>query len=292
MVADETTTPESDESDGAAAPPSAPEDPSLLHAAIAALHQRRNAPATLDTPPSFELDRRASVREERWLRAELARIDERAAEAPSDAHALAAWLRARAAECDDPLLEWLELEAPMPAMRFFLEQELASEVVVTDDVVALASRGLDAGSRDVLAQVEEGWPSVAPLVEPLALDASRGLPESLARGNLMASLAYLRRYGVHAVGALAVAAVAERAKWRRVRAGLARLGMPRPGDVEAARAVDLLELAALAGGDARLARWLAEGALVRVALDRRALAACRRALDVDLDVGRAASRLA
>lgn len=253
------------------------EDPVLLHEALAALHGRRHHPATLDAPPTFELDRRVSLREERWLREERARVVEGAAHAPSGANALAWWIEASAADLDDPLLDHIAQRATLSEMRFFLEQERAAEVPI-EEVVSLAARGLGQGPREALAQLHVGWPSVAPLVGELALDTERTLPESLARANLLLSLAYVRRYAIHALGALAAAALSHRSIWARVREGLARLGIEvAHGDDR----IDLVVIAALASGDRDRARWMAEGARMRLELDRRALAACREALGQD-----------
>lgn len=164
--------------------------------------------------------------------------------APSDPDGFVRWfeeLCATGPGQGDPLFPWLAEHAPLPAMRWFLEQEVAGEAGF-DDLVALTQVKMP--ERPKLELARNYWdemgqghstgmhgPLLARLSGALGLRpaAERVVWESLALGNLMAALAANRRYAYHAVGALGVIELTAPGRAASVNAGLKRLGVP--GDV-------------------------------------------------------------
>ncbi len=238
-----------------------------------------------------------------WLEHERAAIADRAAEAPSDPEGFLAWfeaLRESGPGQGDPLHPWLADHADLEQMRWFLTQEVAGEAGF-DDLVALTQ--LRMPDRPKLELARNYWdemgngkavgmhgPMLMKVAEELALDPDPDavLWEALAVGNLLAGLAFDRRFAYHAVGALGAVELTAPGRTALVEKGLRRLGISSTGrryfavhatlDIKHSAAWDAEVLAPLVEADPRNARPIAEGALMRLAAGGRSFAAYRREL--------------
>lgn len=185
----------------------------------------------------LEAETRIRMDEERFLQACRLEIAARAATAPEDPTSFVAWfveLRETGPGQHDPLFPWLESEASMSQLAWFLTQEVAGEAGF-EDLVALTQLKMPTQAKLELARnywdemgrgTEAGMhgPMLARLAEALGLDLSaEPVPEALALGNLLAGLAFNRRYAYHAVGALGAVELTAPDRARRVNLGLKRL---------------------------------------------------------------------
>ena len=144
----------------------------------------------------------------------------RASQAPRDAQGFVAWFEdpeRTGPGQHDPLFAWLEHEATLDGMKWFLRQEVAGEAGF-DDLVALTQVKLPTRAKLELArnywdEMGQGHvsgmhgPMLARLAQELRLDPRDGTElvwEALALGNLMVGLAADRRYAYHSLGALGV----------------------------------------------------------------------------------------
>ena len=163
----------------------------------------------------------------------------RANEAPRDATQFVAWfeaLRANGPGQHDPLFPWLEHEASLAELRWFLRQEVAGEAGF-DDLVALTQLRMPEQPKLELAR--NYWdemgrgsasamhgPMLARLADALELDRSTDpVDQAIALSNLLAGLAFNRHYAFHAVGALGVIELTAPDRTRAVNLGLKRLGV-------------------------------------------------------------------
>ncbi|WP_053239123.1 iron-containing redox enzyme family protein [Sandaracinus amylolyticus] len=277
--------------------------PDALHKLLSELNARRLRPATPDTPPFFERDHRLAEIEERFLQRERAVIAERARQAPTNADEFVAWfesLEESGPGQHDPLFDWLANDADLPSMRWFLEQELAGEAGF-DDLVALTQRKMDVTPKLELARNywdemgvghEDGMhgPMLGRLAQELELDPVKHpiVWESIALGNLLMGLAYNRRYAYHSVGALGAVELTAPGRCVLVERGLARLGLSGAArryyalhaviDRKHSERWDRDVIKPLVAKDARLGRWIAEGALMRLEAGRRTFERYKREL--------------
>nr|MBA3541073.1 iron-containing redox enzyme family protein [Deltaproteobacteria bacterium] len=195
---------------------------------IPALHQQlaaKNADRlTARLPGAAWLDELAEEHELRVLEGQVielerAEVRERAATAPTDPDGFIAWfdeLERTGPGQYDPLFRWLETEATLQQMRWFLYQELAGEAGF-DDLVALTQ--LKLAARPKLELARNYWDEMGrgneagmhgPMLSRLAAELSLSelsrntqlVWESLALGNIMIGLAANRRYAYHSLGAL------------------------------------------------------------------------------------------
>src|SRR5690606_2368534 len=125
-------------------------------------------------------------------------------------------------------------------------------------------------------------PMLDRLVEELALDPDpdRVVWEALAVGNLLAGLAFDRRWAFHAVGALGAVELTAPGRTAEVEKGLRRLGISSAGrryfavhsvlDVKHAEAWNAEIIVPLVEANPGVARAIAEGALMRLAAGARA----------------------
>lgn len=282
-------------------------DPERLHPRLAQLNARRLRPATPEQPPSFERERELAEIEERFLQRERAAVLDRARAAPTTPDAFVEWfeaLEARGPGQHHPLFQWLASDADLESMRWFLEQELAGEAGF-DDLVALTQRKLDAIPKLELARNywdemgvgrEEGMhgPMLGRLAEELGLDPVHRpiVWESIAVGNLLMGVAYNRRYAYHSIGALGAVELTAPGRCLLVERGMARLGISGAGrryyalhaviDRRHSAQWDREVLRPLVARDPSLARWIAEGALMRLEAGRRTFERYRRELGVAL----------
>jgi hypothetical protein len=243
-----------------------------------------------------------SLVEGAFVERERAAIAARAAAAPRDVEGFVSWfeeLKETGPGQNDPLFPWLADEAPMEAMRWFLQQEVAGEAGF-DDLVAMCQVKMPTQAKLELARNywdEMGRGAEAGMHGPMLADLARALwleptientvAPSLALGNLLVAFSANRRYAYHAVGALGVVELT--APWRaeRVAEGLKRLGVGKERkyfalhatlDVKHSEAWNAEVLRPLVGEDPDCARFIAEGALMRLEAGRRCFEAYRAEL--------------
>ena len=190
-----------------------------------------------------------------------------------------------------PLFDWLASDANLTDMRWFLTQEAAGEAGF-DDLVAYAQVKLPAQAklecaRNYWDEMGHGKESamhghmLERVVHDLNLQPSieTTVWESLALSNTMLGLATNRRYAYHALGALGVIELTAPGRVAKVSAGMKRLGLPARTrayfdlhaalDVSHARAWIREIIRPLVAADPSCARFIAEGALMRMVCGER-----------------------
>jgi len=217
-----------------------------------------------------------------------AEVADQAAEAPTDPDAFIAWFDALeqwAPGQNDPLFPWLAERAPMEAMRWFIEQEVAGEAGF-DDLVAMTQVKMPTAAK--LEMARNYWDEMGrggeagmhgPMLDRLA-KALKVRPRiettvwpALALGNLLIAFATTRRYAYHAAGALG--AVELTAPWRAhlTAEGLKRVGVGKERlyyalhstlDVKHSDDWNAEVFRPLVAADPDCVRYLAEGALIRL----------------------------
>jgi hypothetical protein len=275
-----------------------------LHRLLARTNAERLRPRG---PDETVLDATAALRwEAEFLAQERAAVAAVAATVPTDAAAFVRWftaLETRGPGQDDPLFPWLAGQASLADLRWFLTQEAAGEAGF-DDLVALAQIKLPV--RPKLELARNYWDEMGrgtadgmhgrmldELVGTLGLEVAIDTTvwPALALGNLMVGLATRRDHAYHALGALGVIELTAPGRVAQVAAGLQRLGLGarerRYFEVHAvldrkhAAAWNAEVLAPLVAGEPRTARWIAEGALMRLTAGARCFACYRRMLALD-----------
>lgn len=261
------------------------------HDRLMAYGRQRLSPATPDAccaDPALEAELVAA--EVHFIEQERAAIRPLAACAPTDAAGFIGWwetLRDAGPGQDDPLFCWLESEADLEAMRWFVYQELVGEAGF-DDLLALTQLRMPVTAK--LEMARNYWDEMGrgrahamhgPLLDRtgqiLEIDDLSSCPivwPSRALANLMVGLAFNRRYAYHSVGALGVVELTAPGRTRKVANGLKRLGLPKEASYYFAlhATVDLAHsdawvknvLTPLVEEDASRAQWIAEGALMRL----------------------------
>ncbi|MES2402034.1 MAG: iron-containing redox enzyme family protein [Pseudomonadota bacterium] len=190
-----------------------------------------------------------------------------------------------------PLFDWLAGEATLADMRWFLTQEAAGEAGF-DDLVAFAQVKLPAQAklecaRNYWDEMGHGKESAMHgqmldrVVQDLALKPSieTTVWQSLALANSMLGLAMNRRYAYHALGALGAIELTAPGRVGKVSAGMKRLGLPHRTrayfdlhaalDVSHAQAWIREIIRPLVDADPECARFIAEGALMRMVCGQR-----------------------
>jgi hypothetical protein len=160
---------------------------------------------------------------------------------PDDVDGFVAWyedLKETGPGQGDPLFPWLAEQASREEMLWFITQEVAGEAGF-DDLLAMTQVKMPTTAK--LEMARNYWDEMGrgrekgmhgPMLERLAayleVDASpeHVLPESLALGNMMLTLARHRQYTYHSVGALGVIEMTAPTRAGYVDAGLKRLGIP------------------------------------------------------------------
>lgn len=221
------------------------------------------------------------------LRAEIA---PRAAQAPRDAAAFVVWFEALKQDGPgqaDALFPWLATRASYDEMRWFIEQEVAGEAGF-DDLVALAQIKAPVAAKLELAR--NYWDEMGrgnqkgmhgPMLDKLARALSvkpeieTTLAPSLALGNAMAAMGTTRAYAYHILGALGVIELTAPGRAVQVAAGLKRLGVAVRDrhyfelhavlDVKHSEAWNREVFLTLVADRPECARYIAEGALMRLA---------------------------
>lgn len=280
-----------------------------VHRELARRNHRRLDPRMPDGDWRLELDTEHQLRqlEGEALEQERALVRDRAATAPTDADAFVAWfeaLKLTGPGQGDPLFPWLAEAATAAQMRWFLHQEIAGEAGF-EDLVALAQLRLPVQPKLELARnywdelgrgTESGMhgPMLARLAEATDLAALAATSpivwESVALGNVMLGLAANRRFAYHALGALGAIELTAPTRAVHVDAGLKRLGIADQArhyfalhatlDVKHSAAWNAEVLRPLVAADPRVARAIAEGALMRLECGRRCFERYRAELSV------------
>jgi hypothetical protein len=258
---------------------------------------------TLDWPVELERDAAMLRLQAGFLEALRRQVAERAAEAPTDAAAFISWFEALEATGPgqhDPLFAWLEREAELDQMRWYLTQEAAGEAGF-DDLTAYTQVKLP--ERIKLELARNYWdemgrgnskgmhgPMLHRLVERLDLHPviEETMWESLALANAMTAMATSRDYAWHALGALGVIELTAPGRSAAVAAGLKRLGVRAKDrlyfdlhavlDLKHSVAWNAEAIAPAVSGDPRRAVAIAEGALMRLECGARCFERYRREL--------------
>ena len=282
--------------------PSAVGDPQSLHRRLAHWNRRRLTPGPPSTAWEAELqdDHRMQGLEGRWIETLRAEVAARAAEAPDDVDGFVAWfesLKTWGPGQGDPLFDWLARDCDLESMKWFLTQEAAGEAGF-DDLVALAQVKAPVQAKLELARNywdEMGRGSERGMHGPMLERATAALGlqptidgtvwESLALANTLTALAATRRYAWHAIGALGVVELTAPTRVALVAQGLKRLGQSPEVrkyfelhallDIKHADDWIANVLRPLVGEEPSRARFLAEGALIRLLCGERCFEAYR-----------------
>jgi hypothetical protein len=281
-----------------------------LHCALMELNRTRLCPATptLSWRDDLAEATQLALREGAFLEAERSLVSARAAEAPTEPRAFAAWfdsLRERGPGQYDPLFDYLAEEATLEEVRWFVKQEVAGEAGF-DDLVALTQVRMPEHAKLELARNywdEMGRGKLAGMHGPMLgrlgdeLGVSGAPPseivwEALALGNLLAGLAYNRRYAWHSLGALGAVELTAPTRAVKVVEALERVGL----DGEAVYyfklhgTIDVVHwrgwrdnaLIPVLETQPGLAPYIAEGALMRLNAGARTFDRYRRELGLSL----------
>jgi len=280
--------------------------PHALQVALLHLNRERLTPGTPcdDWREDILCLAQLSLREGEFLESERRAVAQQAAEAPREASAFVHWfesLREHGPGQFDPLFDFLAERASLEQVRWFVEQEVAGEAGF-DDLVALTQLRLP--ERPKLELARNYWdemgrgkplgmhgPMLGRLAEALdacASDPCRIVWEALAVGNLLAGLAYNRRYAWHSLGALGAVELTAPTRAVKVVQALERVGL----DGEAVHyfklhsTIDLVHwqgwrdeaLVPVLAEQPELAPMIAEGALMRLVAGARTFERYRREL--------------
>jgi len=266
-------------------------DAESLHLGLAAWNRRRLAVQTPadDWAAQLAEDQRMLRLEGAFVEAFRAHVADLAAEAPADARGFLAWFEALKDGGPgqwDPLFAWLEADADLEQMKWFLTQEAAGEAGF-DDLVAMTQVKLPTRPKLELARNywdEMGRGAAGGMHGPMLERTVQGLElkptiagtlwQSLCLANTMTALATTRRYVYQSIGALGVVELTAPTRVASVDAGLKRLGVAPEQrkyfalhahlDVEHSAAWNAEALAPLVADNPACARFIAEGALMRL----------------------------
>jgi heme oxygenase-like protein len=226
-----------------------------------------------------------------------------AARAPSDAAGFLRWfetLQSDGPGQDDPLFPWLEEQATLEQIRWYLQQEAAGEAGF-DDLTAYTQIKLP--QRIKLELARNYWdemgrgnakgmhgPMLNRLVDALNLNPTIATTvwQSLALANAMTAMATRRDYAWHALGALGVVELTAPGRSAAVASGLKRLRISAKDrlyfdlhavlDVKHSAAWNAEAIAPAVEEDPRRAPAIAEGALIRLNCGARCFERYRREL--------------
>ncbi len=280
-------------------------DSLALHTRLAHWNRRRLSPAKPGPAWRDELRDDYEMRrlEGDYIEALRSQVAQEVTKAPEDADGFIAWFEALKSEGPgqgDPLFDWLAEAATLEAFRWFLRQEAAGEAGF-DDLVALTQVKLPTGPKLELARNywdEMGRGSEGGMHGPMLERTTEGLDlrpsidatlwPSLALANTMTAFATTRRYTYHSVGALGVVELTAPTRVAKVAQGLKRLGVEtrlrKYFDLHAVLDVKHSEdwnrdaLRPLIEADSGCARYIAEGALMRLVCGQRCFEAYRAVL--------------
>ena len=186
---------------------------------LARYNRRRLTPefGAIDWKNKYFQDFQLSCLEEDYIQSLNVGIQPWLSTAPANANQFVLWfesLRDNGPDQHYPVFDYLDSEASLDEMRWFLQQEVGGEAGF-DDLVALAQIKLPARLKVELARnywdemgrgSEKGMhgPLLIKLARELSIaeESDRVIPEALALSNLMSGLALNRRYAFHLLGAL------------------------------------------------------------------------------------------
>lgn len=267
-----------------------------LHRELAAWNHRRLAVAMPHDGWEVDLAEEAAmrVREGRWVEALRREVADEAAAAPVEPEAFVAWfegLKETGAGQGDPLFPWLAHDAGLDDMRWFLAQEAAGEAGFEDLVaftqVKMPDRPKLELARNYWDEMGRGQlggmhgPMLAATMRELEIEPTieETVWASLALANTLTAFATTRRYAYHAIGGLGVVELTSPTRVGHVADGLKRLGCPPVArkyfalhahiDIEHSRAWNEEVLKPLVAEHPECARFIAEGALMRLVCGAR-----------------------
>lgn len=280
-------------------------DAEALHVGLAKWNRRRLAVAVPHDDWSAELsrDQRMLRFEGAFIEAFRAQVAPLTADVPTDPQEFIGWFEALKDGGPgqwDPLFDWLAIEADREQMRWFLTQEAAGEAGF-DDLVAMTQVKLPTRPKLELARNywdEMGRGSEGGMHGPMLERTVAGLElkpsiegtcwQSLCLANTMTAFATTRRYAYQSVGALGAVELTAPTRVGAVADGLKRLGLPpelrkyfvlhAQLDVEHSRAWNAEALEPLVAENPACAKYIAEGALMRLVCGEQCFEAYRAAL--------------
>jgi hypothetical protein len=266
-------------------------DAEALHLGLAKWNRRRLAVQTPgpDWQAQLNEDQRMLRLEGAFVEAFRDHVADLVGGVPSDPDGFIAWfedLKASGPGQWDPLFGWLEAEADLEQMKWFLTQEAAGEAGF-DDLVAMTQVKLPARAKLELARNywdEMGRGAMGGMHGPMLERTVTGLGlrptidgtlwQSLALANAMTAFATTRRYTYQSVGALGVVELTAPTRVTCVDAGLKRLGCAPEQrkyfalhahlDIEHSAAWNAEALVPLVSENPDWARSIAEGAVMRL----------------------------
>lgn len=263
-----------------------------LHRKLARWNRRRFTPGAPDEDWQDHLDADHSMQrlEGAMIERERAKVAATAAKAPRTPDDFVAWFEAleqTGPGQGDSLFPWLAEHANLDQMRWFVCQEAAGEAGF-DDLVAMTQVKLPVRAKLELAR--NYWDEMGrgnakgmhgPMLEELSIELKLSpriettVWESLALANTMAAFAANRRYAFHSIGALGVIEQTAPGRAALVAKGLKRLGVGGRArhyfdlhavlDVRHSEAWNREALAPMVAEHPGCARYIAEGALMRLA---------------------------
>lgn len=205
-----------------------------------------------------------------------------------------------------PFFDWLANDATLPQIRWFLTQEAAGEAGF-DDLLAMTQVKLPAQpklecARNFWDEMGHGKHAamhgemLARMVREMSLLPSidTTVVEALTLSNMMIGLATSRRYAYHAIGALGVIELTAPPRVKKVSMAMRRVGLD--GKMRAYfdlhAALDVAHSSAwikevirpLVDLDPSCAKYIAEGALMRLACGRACFDRYRQVLKSDTAV--------
>lgn len=277
-------------------------DAEALHVGLARWNRRRLAAGMPTDAWREEIGEDARMRrlEGAFVEAFRAHAAPLVEQVPTDAAEFVAWfeeLKESGPGQYDPLFAWLETDASLEDFKWFLTQEAAGEAGF-DDLVAMTQVKMPTRAKlelarnywDEMGRGHEGGMhgpmldrTVAGLELRPRLEAT--LWPALALANTLTAFAATRRYAYHSVGALGAVELTAPTRVACIAAGLKRLGVePRLRkyfdlhaalDVEHSKAWNAEVLVPLVEREPDCARFIAEGALMRLILGEQCFEAYR-----------------
>jgi hypothetical protein len=266
-------------------------DAESLHKALARWNHQRLSPETPSENwrEQVEEERRMKHLEGGFIEAFRDHVAPLVGAVPEDPVAFVGWFEALKAHGPgqwDPLFDWLENSASLEDIKWFLTQEAAGEAGF-EDLVALTQVKIPDRAKLELARNywdEMGRGHAKGMHGPMLsrTTATLGLTptieatlwQSLCLANTMTALATTRRYAWHSIGALGVVELTAPTRVACVDAGLKRLGVSPEArkyfalhahlDVEHSKAWNAEALIPLVSEDSNRARFIAEGAIMRL----------------------------
>ena len=266
-------------------------DAEALHKGLAHWNHVRLAPGEPSAGWREELDQEIRMRriEGAFIEAFRYLVAPLVDEVPQDADGFIAWFEALKDHGPgqwDPLFDWLEGEASLEDLKWFLTQEAAGEAGF-DDLVALTQVKVPDRAKLELARNywdEMGRGSAKGMHGPMLsrTTATLGLAptidstlwQSLCLANVMTAFATTRRYVWQSIGALGVVELTAPTRVACVDAGLKRVGVAAEArkyfalhaqlDIEHSKAWNAEALVPLVSEDPSRAKYIAEGAVMRL----------------------------